>query len=47
MPYNIGCGLAGGDWNSYIKIIKDLAQLYKRNITIYQYDPNALPKSPE
>lgn len=46
MPYNIGCGLAGGDWDSYIKIIKNLAQLYKRNITIYQYDPNALPKSP-
>lgn len=24
IPYNIGCGLAGGDWNIVIKIIEDI-----------------------
>jgi O-acetyl-ADP-ribose deacetylase (regulator of RNase III) len=24
-PYMIGCGLAGGDWNSYLKMIEDFA----------------------
>lgn len=24
IPYNIGCGLAGGDWNTVFKIIEDI-----------------------
>lgn len=34
MPYGIGCGLAGGDWNVYEKIIADSSTpvvLYKLN----------------
>ncbi len=36
MPYNIGCGLAGGDWTIYSKIIGQFIDTYKVNLTIYQ-----------
>ena len=38
MPYNIGCGAAGGDWNIYHKIIEDFANKEKINITLYKLD---------
>ena len=28
IPYNIGCGLAGGDWNIVYKIIEELSNYY-------------------
>jgi O-acetyl-ADP-ribose deacetylase (regulator of RNase III) len=33
IPYNLGCGLAGGDWNIVYKIIEDVFQDY--DVTIY------------
>lgn len=29
MPYNIGCGLGGGDWNVVFQIIKELDEQFK------------------
>jgi hypothetical protein len=34
MPYKIGCGAAGGDWNIYESLIKDFSQDY--DVTIYR-----------
>lgn len=34
IPYGIGCGLGGGDWNKIYKTIKDLSK--DCNITIYK-----------
>lgn len=36
MPYLIGCGSAGGDWNDYIKIINDFAEKIKKPIVLYK-----------
>ena len=36
MPYNIGCGAAGGDWNVYYKILTDFANKEKIHITLYK-----------
>jgi len=38
LPFNIGCGLAGGDWESYLKIICVTSHKYK-NISITIYKP--------
>lgn len=38
MPYNIGCGAAGGDWNIYYKIINDFADKHNIYITFYKFD---------
>lgn len=35
MPYNIGCGLAGGDWNRVLEIIDQVAE--EKNMDIYLY----------
>lgn len=36
-PYKIGCGLAGGDWDTYYKIIKIYALLYSDiKVVIYK-----------
>jgi O-acetyl-ADP-ribose deacetylase (regulator of RNase III) len=36
-PYNIGCGLAGGDWKDYLDMIKEFAKKNKHVIiTIYE-----------
>ena len=29
-PYGIGCGLAGGDWKEYEKMLRDFANLFPR-----------------
>jgi hypothetical protein len=26
LPYGIGCGLAGGDWNKYGRLLEDFAE---------------------
>lgn len=35
MPYFIGCGLAGGDWDIYLKIINEWAQNYGIYVSLY------------
>ena len=34
-PYKIGCGLAGGDWNNYLKMIDDFSKLIDCQVWIY------------
>ncbi len=36
MPFNIGCGAAGGDWNTYYTILTDFANKEKIHITLYK-----------
>lgn len=36
MPKGIGCGLAGGDWDTISTIIHDLSQHYALDIYLYQ-----------
>jgi hypothetical protein len=33
-PFKIGCGLAQGDWKLYLKMIKDMARTYKKQVVI-------------
>jgi hypothetical protein len=33
-PYNVGCGLAGGDWRIYHKLIIDFAEKIKENADV-------------
>jgi O-acetyl-ADP-ribose deacetylase (regulator of RNase III) len=35
VPYKIGCGLAGGDWETVETILRDVAHRYLRDIYIY------------
>lgn len=35
IPYKLGCGLAGGDWNIVYKIIEDVFEDY--DVTIYKF----------
>ncbi len=37
-PYAIGCGIAGGDWKAYEKMIEEFALLHQWNIVIYKKD---------
>lgn len=38
-PYKIGCGLAGGDWRQYQKLIKEFAENNNHlQIIVYKYD---------
>jgi O-acetyl-ADP-ribose deacetylase (regulator of RNase III) len=36
MPYNIGCGAAGGDWKQYYEILETFANDNKIHITLYK-----------
>jgi len=37
-PYGIGCGLAGGDWNEYEKLLEDFAeQVGERCVSVILY----------
>lgn len=36
LPYGLGCGLAGGDWNKVIKIIEDAFDGYR--VSIYKME---------
>lgn len=36
MPFNIGCGAAGGDWDTYYEIINNFAKNKKIYITLYK-----------
>lgn len=33
-PYKIGCGLAGGDWNKILKMIRDFSLKVKQDVII-------------
>lgn len=35
-PYAIGCGQAGGNWNTYKAMIEDFAQYYQWNVVMYK-----------
>lgn len=39
MPYKIGCGSAGGNWEEYVKILTDFVNQYKIRLTLYKYEP--------
>lgn len=36
LPYNIGCGSAGGNWETYCEVIKDFANKEKIHVTLYK-----------
>lgn len=38
-PYNIGCGLAGGDWNVVEKLLKDFSGKIRQSVVIVKFDP--------
>ena len=38
IPYNIGCGLAGGDWNIVEKILKEIEVKYNVIFIAYKLD---------
>ena len=37
IPYNIGCGLAGGDWNIVYEIISKLFKNTDINCVLYKF----------
>ena len=37
IPYNIGCGLAGGDWNIVSKMIEEIFGQSSINCVLYKY----------
>lgn len=37
VPYNIGCGLAGGDWDDYSRMILEFQQEYEKETDVYVY----------
>lgn len=41
-PYKIGCGLAGGDWGKYEKMLKDFSESTTAKVTVY-IPPGATP----
>lgn len=36
LPYGLGCGLAGGDWNTVLAIINDAAKAWNLNVEIWK-----------
>lgn len=38
IPYRIGCGLAGGNWDKVLEIIIDSAHTWNPNIEIWQFN---------
>ncbi len=38
LPYKIGCGLAGGDWNIVYKIIQDIFENSEIKVVIYKLE---------
>lgn len=36
MPYKIGCGRAGGNWEDIYGIIEELSNKYERNVYLYE-----------
>jgi O-acetyl-ADP-ribose deacetylase (regulator of RNase III) len=44
MPYNIGCGAGGGDWNIVYKILEDVFQNITKPYDVTLYDFNKKTK---
>lgn len=42
-PYNIGCGLAGGDWKIIQKFLNDFSGKIKQQVVIVKFGSVALP----
>lgn len=38
MPFNIGCGAAGGNWKFYHNLINTFANKEKINVTLYKFN---------
>lgn len=36
LPYGLGCGLAGGDWDTVLEIISDAAKAWNLNVEIWE-----------
>lgn len=36
LPYGLGCGLAGGDWDTVLAIISDAAKAWNLNVEIWE-----------
>lgn len=36
MPYNIGCGMAGGNWSDYFSVIEKFAKDRQINVVLYR-----------
>jgi O-acetyl-ADP-ribose deacetylase (regulator of RNase III) len=36
LPFNVGCGLAGGDWDIVFEIIKECAAEFKHDLYLYK-----------
>ena len=34
LPYKIGCGLAGGNWDHYLPMIEDFTVKYQKHVTL-------------
>lgn len=41
MPYNIGCGLAGGHWPAYEQVIREWAEKNEINVVLYDLNNEA------
>ena len=39
IPYKIGCGLAGGDWDTVRRIIDEVFSGYDGEVQIWRYEP--------
>jgi hypothetical protein len=39
VPYKIGCGLAGGDWNIVEDILNKVSTKYEHDIFVYEFTP--------
>lgn len=38
IPYNYGCGIANGDWNTVTEILEELSDMYQVDINIYKLE---------
>jgi len=34
LPFKIGCGMAKGNWSDYLRMIKDFAQKYNKEVVV-------------
>ena len=44
-PEKIGCGLGGGVWSLYLKLIKDFANTFNKKVIIVIYDSSIMTDS--
>lgn len=39
LPYNIGCGLGGGDWNIVNRMLERLSETFEKDLTLCKFTP--------